>query len=676
MPRRSRRLITSLTLVVARAAGGDRRENAVQIVQRSLLVVLALGGLALFAGSASAASLRWSQRRQVDIAGNISLGAMVCPAKSYCDALDADGRLVQFQSGPNQGAPNDIDMNDISVALDRPSPLAAMACPKGNCTVLDRDGNAATFAIRGNVYSDFRFIRVDRALSGATAGQSPPALACPSRTLCVVADGAGGVVSFAPGDPSAARRTVLNRGDDPGLITVACPSATQCTAISQTQEWTFNPSDPAAASTVTIDTSPGTATALACPSTRLCTSVDASGRETTFDPQTPSADTPAAVSSDPHADLTAVICTTATLCTAADHNGYLESFDPRSGALISRVPATDVNDLACLTATYCLADQSTGAVLPFTPGSSQDFSAQGTGLDNGSPLVDVSCPEADRCVAADPSYEVVFDTHSKTTDYRLEVPLPEDAHAPITGITCPLLTLCSVIRGDEQVALDPTRFRHPHPLVVDDDGAATFTAVRCRGAGECVAIDSDGMAVSYDPATGHVDRRIDVQKGRTLTALACPTRTRCTATDNEGTAISFDPLTGDRLLTVKIDAKVGLDTPGSDTGHELDGIACAATQSCVAVDTLGDEVSFDPRSRQGAGLRKVDAVTGLTAVACPSEGRCVLTGADGRVFTGRPNQPHWTAKRLYEATALTAVTCRSATECIATDDAGDEYTSR
>jgi len=676
MSRRARCLTAASYLLAPPWSRPVPRGGTAVTVRRLLVVVLALGGLAFCAGPASAAHLRWSGFQETDSVGNIALGSMTCTSSSACVALDADGRLVQFESDPNQLAPNDIADQDVRIALDPPAPLVALACSgAAQCTAVDRAGSVTTF--NGvSPYSGFRFTRVDHAVS-ETSGDGPTAIACASTSRCVVVDGAGGAVSFSPSDPSAATRTVLDPGPGSGLIAVACPSATQCTAIGATREWTFDPSNLAAAMTTTIDTAPAAATALVCPSATQCTAVDGSGRETTFDPQTTAGGTPVAVSSAPGADLTAVLCPTAALCTAADHAGYLESFDPQTGALVSRVPATNVDDLACITGTYCLADQSTGSVLPFDAGSSQDLSAQATGLDGGSPLVAVTCPTADRCISVDPSHEIRFDPHPGHDPLFGGIyGFPDSAHDPITGLACPRLTRCTVVRGDEQITFDIYRFRHLRPRIIDHDAGATLTAVRCPTAEECVAVDADGDAITYDPANGHIIRgRIAVQKGRTLTALACPNRTQCTATDDDAHAISFDPLTGHRLLDATIDAKVGLDTPGDASGHELDAITCHNTRACAAVDTLGDVVTFDPRSHHGARLHRYDTAAGLTAISCPTSTMCMATGSDGRVYYGRPGASRWTSTHLFEASALTAVTCESTTVCVVSDESGQTYTS-
>jgi hypothetical protein len=183
--------------------------------------------------------------------------------------------------------------------------------------------------------------------------------------------------------------------------------------------------------------------------------------------------------------------------------------------------------------------------------------------------------------------------------------------------------------------------------------------------------------VTYDPQTGRIMRRgINVEEVEALTALACPSRSQCTATDNDGTATTFDPLTGHRLLSVKIDKPVGLDAASGDSDNELDGITCRGTRLCVAVDTLGNVVSFDPHSRRGGHLYKVAAGSALTSVACPTRGLCVLADSSGRVWIGHAGGSYWIATRLHGASGLTSLACVTGTECVAVDSAGDEYTSR
>ena len=129
-------------------------------------------------------------------------------------------------------------------------------------------------------------------------------------------------------------------------------------------------------------------------------------------------------------------------------------------------------------------------------------------------------------------------------------------------------------------------------------------------------------------------------------------------------------------MTAKIDKPVGLDAPSGDSDDELDGIACKGTRLCVAVDTLGNVVRFDPHSKSGGQLKSVDKGHALNAVACPSGTRCLLADSAGRILTGNPHSGGWTAATLPGAASLTDVTCRSTATCVAVDDAGNEFAAR
>ncbi len=632
-------------------------------MRRALTLLSCLAALvalltALPAGAA-AAPLHWSAAHQIDGAGGIGLAELACPAATQCDAIDSDGRLLQFDpAAPGRPTP---------VALGARSGVSALACATATqCTALDGDGGVATFdpADPGSL----TFTTVDPGADGADA------LACPSSSECVIGDSTGNVVSFDPASPAAVTTASLDPHEDFGILAVACVSSTQCTAISQTTEWTLDPADPSAATSARIDTAAGFAHALTCASATQCTAVDQSGREATFDPQTGSVAAPVALGPGPYIQLVSVACTSAAQCVAADDYGHLISFDPETGLLTATLAQPSVYTVACPTVGGCVAGETAGRLVTFTPASAAAPTV--TRIDAGTPLLDLACPGRAQCTAVDSEHELTFNPLSRTAaTYRRA--LPGRVSPTLPGIACPTLTLCDVTRLDAQTSFDPRSFGAPRDHVVDHDGDGTLLAVSCPSSAECVSIDSDGVAVSYDPRTDRILRkRIDVEVGEALTALACSSRTQCTATDNDGAMVTFDPLTGHRVLSATIDTKVGLDAPSGDSDNELDGIACHGASLCVAVDTLGNEVSFDPRSRRGARLAPVDPSGGLTAVSCPSQGRCVLTDSDGLIWTGAPRSRAWTSTRPRGAAALTSVACVSDRECVAVDVAGDEFTAR
>ena len=491
----------------------------------------------------------------------------------------------------------------------------------------------------------------------------------------MLVDSAGNVVVFDPTAPSAPVTATLDPGEDFGLVAVTCASTSQCTAISQTKEWTFDPANPGAATSATIDTAAGFARAVTCASATQCTAVDQSGHETTFNPQSATTTAPVSLATSEFTQFNDVACPAQTLCVAADLAGHLTSFDPRTGTSVANVAVTGIHDLACESAAACVADDGSGRILTFTPGATSRPTA--TQIDAGAALVSVSCPGRSQCTTVDARHELTFDPLSATRAPLHLRQFPGRAFPPVSAVACPALTLCSVPRNASQITFNPRAFGHPKSRVIDHDGDGTIVTVRCPSRTECVALDDDGAAVTYNPQTGRIMRRnINVEEVEAQTALACPSRSQCTATDNDGTAITFDPLTGHRLLSVKIDKPVGLDAPSGDSDYELDGIACRGTRLCVAVDTLGNEVSFDPHSHRGGHLHAVAPGSALTAVACPTSALCVLGDSSGRVWTGAARGSQWTSTTLRGASGLTSVACVSSTECVAVDTAGDTFTGR
>ncbi len=638
--------------------------NRVSTFLTSLAAVFAL--LATLSVTAMASPLRWSAGRQIDHSTGVALGLLACPSRSQCDALDANNRLVQF----DPATPGHV----TRVQLTAPARLSGFTCASATqCTVIDQQGGAATFNPSAPA-ATLTFTTVDGAVSSASSSAQADGVACASGSECVLVDGAGNVVTFDPTAPSSPVTTSLDPGEDFGLVAVTCASATQCTAISQTKEWTFDPAGAGTATSATIDSKAGFAHAVTCASATQCTAVDQSGRETTFDPQTATTAGPASLATNEFTQFNDVACPSATLCVAADLAGHLTSFDPQTGQSLANVAVRGVHSLACPSATGCVADDGSGHALTFIPGTTSRPNA--TLIDAGTPLVSVSCPGRSQCTAVDALHELTFDPRSSRVAMHLRT-LAGRPFPPVAAIACPALTLCSAPSDVSQITFNPRAFGHPKSRVIDHDGDGTIVTVRCPSRGECVAIDTDGAGVTYDPQTGRIMRHnINIEEVEALTALACPSRSQCTATDNNGTAITFDPLTGHRLLSVKIDKPVGLDAASGDSDNELDGIACRGTRLCVAVDTLGNEVSFDPHSRRGGHLHAVAAGSALTSVACPTRGLCVLADSLARVWIGHAGGSSWVPTRLHGASGLTSIACVTGTECVAVDSAGDEFTSR
>jgi hypothetical protein len=633
--------------------------------------------LGISAGSASA-KLNWSGAIKLDTTGGVALAKVACVSSSDCVTLDAQGRSVRFDPVTGAAGP--------PVVLAPGAIAAGVACPQADdCIALFQDGHAVAFDPQtGSVATP---IEVD-AQPTVSAAQGAHALACPSAGECVAVDGDGAAIVFNPGNPAAAGAPVkLVNGEDFGLVAVTCESVMQCTAISQTQAIDFDPQTLSSTTTGSA-TEPaartvepgGLMSALACPASDQCAAVDALGREVSFDPQTLAANPPVPIDGEQINPLTAIECPTATACVALSEGGRLIDFDPGSvaaagvSATIALTRSGGLTSLACVSLTACTAVDANGQELLFSTSSTVRPALRR--VDSGTALGALACASATQCSAVDRTRELTFDprrvSHGAFTGLRT------GSIGDIGALACPRAGLCTAASVGRALAFDPQRFRPPLAHRIDADGDVNIIALRCRGAAECVAIDSDGGAVTYNGATGRLVRegRIDVDSHEALTALACPTRTQCTALDNDGTMITFQPLTGKRLARATIDAKVGLDAASGGSDNELDGLACISSTRCVATDTLGDAVTFNPRSDRSATPKVIDAGYSLTAIACATGGACVAADDAGRVLSGNLTTGTWTARQLPGAGALTAVTCSGADECVAVDAAGSAFIGR
>ena len=150
-----------------------------------------------------------------------------------------------------------------------------------------------------------------------TGGTGTPlsALACPSASQCTALDESGQEVTFNPTAPGTPTPTTIDIGNT--LFGLACPSASQCTAVeSGGREVTFNPTAPGTPTPITIDTA-GLNGPVACPSASQCTAVGG-GDEVTFNPTAPGTPTPITI--DPGGNgLIGVACPSASQCTAVDN---------------------------------------------------------------------------------------------------------------------------------------------------------------------------------------------------------------------------------------------------------------------------------------------------------------------------------------------------------------------
>lgn len=220
-----------------------------------------------------------------------------------------------------------------------------------------------------------------------------------------------------------------------------------------------------------LDTAPGPGylAGVACPSASQCTAIDATGREVTFDPTSSAIPDPVAI--DPPASPTAVACPSVTQCTLVDRFGQEVTFDPSdpgspTAAAIGVGATFDAPSIACPAVSQCTVVGSTNAVTfdPASPGIPTV-----TTLEAGYDLDFVACPSVDQCTAVDNgNEEITFDPVAPGSP----TPVMID-YAGIDGLACPSVGQCTVVGPGHEVTFDPTAPKRR-------DAGAGADADRCR----------------------------------------------------------------------------------------------------------------------------------------------------------------------------------------------------
>lgn len=306
-----------------------------------------------------------------------------------------------------------------------------------------------------------------------------------------------------------------------------------------------------------------------------------------------------------------------------------------------------------------------------------NWNATPLAVDPGKSLTAVSCPSASLCVASAGAQAMAFNPS------RFRRPQPHTLFTgrglQLDGLWCSVSTLCVATDFQSAVSFNPGRFTSKLQTTrLETVTGEGLVSVRCPARSECVAVDSYGGGMTYDPLTHRVlRRRISIDGNERLTALACPSISQCTALDDAGYEYTFQPRTGQRVGSFQIDQAAGLDAPSGDSTNELDAISCPTTKLCAAVDTLGNIITFDPQLNGAAEAFGSTTISypgsSLSAISCKPSGVCVAVDRSGNAIAGSADSQSWQLQPVDPGHAFNAVACPTKTECVAVDNDGNAY---
>lgn len=642
---------------------------------RAIALLGAICALALVAGGgvASAASLKWSAPRAIDKSMAQSLVQVSCPTASECAVLDLSGRALRYNPATAKAS--------VPVQIAQGQPAIGVSCPSATqCTLVTPRDHAYTYNPQKARAPKPQTLEPATTPDGDDI--TVQGVACPTTSKCVATDTGGNVIAFGPG--SSAAPVVTSLGTD-GWNAISCPSATQCTVVGDNREATFNPASPAGTTPVKVAKNLHDMIDLACPTATQCTGLDVGGGEITFNPQVPPTTLPAEVLVADNT-VSAITCPATTRCTTIAQNGTASTFNPTvSAPSVTKIrlekaeigggpgQSDGIGSVACLSTSSCVAVDAIGRAINFAPTSHMSIKA--VKIDRGTPLVGVSCPSTGQCTAIAPYDQVTFNpSHTRKAKHGTVV---TDRFFDASGIACASVTDCLAVVTGHQATFNPRHFKIPKLRQLAAFTDAAILGLECPSISECVAADTDGYGITYNPRAGKfIKRRFKVEAGEALTGSACSSKTQCTAIDNDGGEVTFQPLTGKKIAAATVDASVGLDAPSGDSDNELDAISCPGKKLCVAVDSRGAAVAFNPRSKHQVKPTLIDPGNDLESISCPTTHRCVAVDDAGQVFAGGARPSTWKATSPKGAAALYGVDCPSSKECVAVDSTGDAFIGR
>ena len=443
-----------------------------------------------------------------------------------------------------------------------------------------------------------------------------------------------------------------------GLALIVVLASTGAVAHAATFSWS---------SPVAIDPSGGqqSLSAIACPAANQCVAVDGNGSVVTFNPASPGTSSTVTTIA-PRTSLSGLVCPSASECIAVG-GGVDATFDPSAptGATVNTLePATGSQDLvavACPSTSQCTAiDYASGDAVTFNPTATGGGSVAAAPVAGNYSLGSISCPSTAQCTTLD-RYDGSQHTFNPATPGTINSVQIDATGNNTSTVVCLSASECvATDSGGNEVTFDPTATTTPTPRAIMPGGG--LGALVCPSQTSCVATDGSIGVVSFDPAAPALatDHLVGVAGG--LHGLACSSSSQCIAVDGAGNAITLDPTTAGNL-------RVSI-----ASGTALQGVSCPSASQCTSVDGSGHELTFDPTSPGSPAARTIDGTNSITGVACPATSECVGVDSAGNEIKFDPTASPVTGAvtNIDGTNAIDGIACLSTSECVAVDNAGNE----
>ncbi len=293
--------------------------------------------------------------------------------------------------------------------------------------------------------------------------------------------------------------------------------------------------------------------------------------------------------------------------------------------------------VSCPSASFCMVVGGDGKATSFDGHSW----TRAVSIDRTASIHAVSCPSSGFCLAvggnANGGFVVTYrgGVWGRRTD--LVGPQP-------VAVTCTSDRFCVVVGNGLLRTYDGTRWSSS----TTSPSRIALRTVACESATFCLATSPRNAATEYDghlwslPTYLHVNRTGKRGDDNAIVSMSCPAAGFCMATDAEGNAYRYRDHS---WSSGSIDTALASNANQSALGMAFDvqptSVSCTSTSFCVAVDALGNAMTYDGNA--WSSPVKVDPAadlrTGATldSVACASPTFCVAVDSSGNalIATGR-----------------------------------------
>ncbi len=164
-----------------------------------------------------------------------------------------------------------------------------------------------------------------------------------------------------------------------------------------------------------------------------------------------------------------------------------------------------------------------------------------------------------------------------------------------------------------------------------------------------------------------------IDPGNQLSPPSCPSESFCVAVDSVGNVLTYDG--SNWSSPTRIDPPRVVD--GVEYPKPLTAVSCASTSFCMAVDEEGEALTYNGGG-WSAPREAASETDELVSVSCPSESFCVTVSYQGNVVIYENGS--WSKPSLldqhgnWQYGGLVSVSCGSPSFCLAVDGVGDAWT--